>query len=80
MEAEDQGAIYYGRNPAERGNIIRYKTVSSRVNGITAGGDIPLDQPPFCGAVYITVVLNDSGNMRSIGILYDGNLWFLFGT
>ncbi len=24
VEAEDQGAIYYGRNPAERGNIIRY--------------------------------------------------------
>ncbi|WP_223549068.1 alpha-L-fucosidase [Aestuariivivens sp. NBU2969] len=24
LEVEDQGAIYYGRNPAERGNIVRY--------------------------------------------------------
>lgn len=24
QEVEDQGGIYYGRNPAERGNIIRY--------------------------------------------------------
>lgn len=24
LEVEDQGAIYYGRNPAEQGNIVRY--------------------------------------------------------
>ncbi len=24
LEVEDQGAVYYGRNPAERGNIVRY--------------------------------------------------------
>ncbi len=81
VEAEDQGAIYYGRNPAERGNIIRYNYFENipdhyrtcavyhddGAGGMTVTGNI------FYKAGYWNVLIGGGSNITYSNNIFIGN-------
>ena len=95
-EVDDQGAVYYGRDPSEQGNVIRYSPVAIHIDARMQGwgkfmiekGAI-IDQrlqtvnyknPPYSTAYPLLAAYWDNDTSYPKGNVIEGNLFYKIGN